>query len=230
MIKETFQMFDAAKRLLIDCGLKKSFFGKSSVNAQGNPVPWISLPAIEFLNSMKLENIKLFEFGSGNSTLYWAERMRQGHLCRYDAVECDYSYYVNMWRKDGFYRDHVKWLDTDKEYLTYAWSCATRHTGELDNLIPYDFVVVDGPIQLREKELSQALGVCHPEGIIMVDDANWISEHVEFVCERDSLFRVDFAGFGPGVSYTKVTSFLFRNPGWFLGNPVGGMAKYPGIL
>jgi len=36
--------------------------------------PWLVFDAIDFLNSLPLENKRVFEYGSGGSTLYWLSR------------------------------------------------------------------------------------------------------------------------------------------------------------
>jgi hypothetical protein len=36
--------------------------------------PWIVFDAVDYLNSLSLENKRVFEYGSGSSTLYWLSR------------------------------------------------------------------------------------------------------------------------------------------------------------
>jgi hypothetical protein len=44
------------------------------VNAQGQPIPWFTYPAIDFLDSKILPNWSVLEWGCGNSTLWWAAK------------------------------------------------------------------------------------------------------------------------------------------------------------
>ena len=55
-------------------GQYKSIKNSSSINERGEPIPWYTYPAIEFLNQFNFSTKKVFEFGSGNSSLYWSER------------------------------------------------------------------------------------------------------------------------------------------------------------
>ena len=48
--------------------------GKSSFEQQ---LPWISYPAIHFLNGFLDRNMDVFEFGGGGSTLYFARKTKQ---------------------------------------------------------------------------------------------------------------------------------------------------------
>lgn len=52
-------------------GWLKSFKTKMPIDAKGNPVPWYTYPAIEFLEQLDFTNKIVLEYGSGNSSLYW---------------------------------------------------------------------------------------------------------------------------------------------------------------
>ena len=58
--------------LLKKFGLLRSFQKKISVDAQGNPIPWYTYPAVEYLEQFDFSNKTIFEYGMGNSTLYWS--------------------------------------------------------------------------------------------------------------------------------------------------------------
>ncbi len=45
-----------------------------SVDLDGNPLPWITYPAIEMLRRIDILNGRVFEYGAGNSSLWWATR------------------------------------------------------------------------------------------------------------------------------------------------------------
>jgi hypothetical protein len=55
-----------------------------AVDAAGRPVPWYTYPAIEYLGQFDWRAASVFEFGSGNSTRFWAARAKR--VC---AVESD---------------------------------------------------------------------------------------------------------------------------------------------
>lgn len=44
------------------------------IDRSGNPMPWFTYPAIEYLDSLDLSKANVFEWGSGNSTAYLASR------------------------------------------------------------------------------------------------------------------------------------------------------------
>jgi hypothetical protein len=44
------------------------------VDSAGEPVPWYTYPAIEYLQQFDFSTRSVFEYGSGNSTLFWSRR------------------------------------------------------------------------------------------------------------------------------------------------------------
>jgi len=55
-------------------GFKKSVEQSIPIDFNENPLPLYTYPAIEYLRSLDFKNKKIFEFGSGNSTLFWLNK------------------------------------------------------------------------------------------------------------------------------------------------------------
>lgn len=232
--QKVLRLADAARRFFFRTGMLRSIWAEESVDREGNPLPWLSSPAIHYLDSLDLRGARVLEFGSGNSTLFWKKKCANGQIKHYHGIEYDKTYHAKMSAKDGFYRDKVVMTDEPRKYFhEVPYSLATNGTKNIQLFTPFDLTIVDGPIGLRERELDAAVHFTCSEGLIVVDDSNWIEAKVKDVCAERSLARVDFAGFSPSVSYTKVTSLLFRNIGWLVGSrlstPAGGMTQFPGM-
>src|SRR5215213_3851569 len=73
-IKTAFEAFVA---LEFRYGRFRSAGAGRSIDGHGTPIPWYSYPAIEYLKQLDFRDRTVFEFGSGNSTLFWAARARQ---------------------------------------------------------------------------------------------------------------------------------------------------------
>lgn len=225
-----FLTFDAFKRSFLDSGWLRSILKSRIERQDGRSLPWLSYPAIHFLDSLDLSGAHVFEFGSGNSTLYWRDRMSSGEVRRYVGLEANWDYWSSMCRKDGFYRDNVTLRAGSvlSSYLYFAESQA--FVAER----PFDVTVVDGPLLThRSQELEAAAKITDSTGFIVVDDAQWMGETLTEFCARHHFYRIDFAGHAPAVSYTKITSILFREPFWFtaprLFTPTAGMESFPGM-
>ncbi len=62
---------------LYDEGWFRSLDEKRPVDKDGNPIPWFTYPAIEFLKERLTKEMTVFEYGSGSSTLFFAERVKE---------------------------------------------------------------------------------------------------------------------------------------------------------
>lgn len=87
----------------------------TSVDEKGRPIPWYTYPTTEFLSHLDLSALKVFEYGSGNSTLWWSERAKQ-----IMSVEDDEDWYIkiknSLQNKDVDYR-----LEKDRQkYFSMA--------------------------------------------------------------------------------------------------------------
>src|SRR6187399_2329614 len=57
-------------------GVYRSLRSDEPVDASGERLPWFTYPAIEYLAAFDFSDRVLFEYGSGQSTLYWAKRFK----------------------------------------------------------------------------------------------------------------------------------------------------------
>ncbi len=63
--------------LLFQYGWLKSWWRRRPVDTAGKPLPWLTYPAIDFISQFDFSDASVFEWGSGYSTLWWAERCRR---------------------------------------------------------------------------------------------------------------------------------------------------------
>lgn len=61
------------------------------VDSDGEPLPWYTYSATAFLAPRLADDMKVFEFGSGNSTRWWA-----GHVGSVTSVEEDPDWYQRV--------------------------------------------------------------------------------------------------------------------------------------
>ncbi|NPV57133.1 MAG: SAM-dependent methyltransferase [Anaerolineae bacterium] len=197
------------KILSRDFGQFKSMRRWESIDAQGNPIPWYTYPAVEFLKQLDLSDRAIFEFGSGNSTRFFAARCRQ-----VVAVEDDLDWYEKI---KGQLPGNVEYLFR-REQQAYINAI---HEQEAD----FDVIVIDGR-HYRYECGAEALKKLRPDGFIILDNADWHEKTSQMLREAD-LIEVDMAGFGPINGYTSTTSFYFTR-GVQL-KPAGERQPLPGI-
>lgn len=178
---------------LVQTGWLKSYKNRNPVNAQGEPVPWMTYSFIKFAESYFTKEMALFEYGAGNSTLFYSSRVDI-----VDTVETN-----KLWHKklSGNIPSNVRlrFCEKDEKYEKMIHSFNKK----------YDVIVVDG---IRRNEcIEQALRAVKPDGIIILDD----SERIEYakgvlLLSSKGFKRLDFWGISPGYFHDKSTSIFSR--------------------
>jgi hypothetical protein len=178
------------------------------VDAQGAPLPWFTYPAIEFLGQFDLRTKRVFEYGAGNSTLYWSTRCAQ-----VVSIESDRVWHRHLAALVG---SNVR-LDFVPEAADY--SAALEREPE-----PFDVIVVDGIERLACSRM--ALTRLQPGGLIILDNADW-HPCCAAVLRQAGLLQVDMTGFGPVNGYSWTTSLFFHRAFDFPSR--GAVRPQPGI-
>lgn len=162
------------------------------VDARGAPLPWYTYPAIEYLAQFDFSDRALFEFGSGNSTLFWAGRCRS-----VVSVEDDAAWHARVSRAAP--ANATCLLEPARDRYIGALAATGRD---------FDVIVVDG--SHRKACAAAAIGRLRPGGFIVLDNADWFP-HSAALLRGAGLIQVDMHGFGPINAYSWTTSlFLDR--------------------
>jgi hypothetical protein len=176
--------------------LKKSMMEEACVDKDGNPIPWYTYPAIEYIKQLDLSDKSIFEFGSGNSSLFWADAAKE-----VISVEEDEKWYQSRLEAK---RNNMKILlkEKDEDYFNSI----------LEENKNFDVIVVDGKV--RDKCCEVALKKIKNNGLIILDNTDWANKVDEIgrgikILKEANLIQVDFCGFGPINDYTWSTSFFF---------------------
>lgn len=196
MASEKFQKF--IDMWVEEFGIEKSIDEKLCQDKDGNPLPWYTYPAIEYLSQLDYTDKKIFEFGCGYSSIFWAKRAKS-----VVSIEDNLAYF-DRWSKE-FTVDNlnIKWRDEGEAYENAIFE---------DNL-NYDVIIVDG--KRRAECAAAALVALSDDGMIILDDSdrvNTSNEYVEAISKLKNadLIQIDFYGFCPMNNYTKTTSIFLR--------------------
>ncbi len=180
--------------------IEKTIEEKISVDKDGNPLPWYTYPAIEYLSQFDYGNKRIFEFGCGNSSLFWAER-----ALKVVSIE-DNAQYFERWQKE-FIKENLDIRHRDEGEGYYD--------AVLEEETLYDVIVVDG--KCRADCARAAMQRLAPGGMIVLDDSDRINTSKEYVdavnyLKEGNYIQIDFYGFCPMNNYAKTTSlFLSRD-------------------
>jgi hypothetical protein len=174
---------------------------KRPVDADFNPIPWYTYPAIAFVTDRVRPDMNVFEFGSGLSTLWWA-----GHAASVTSVEHDEGWFGQMQgRVPGNVHLHHVELEADGDYCRTA---ARVDTG------PFDVIVIDG----RDRVNCALNGVeaLSDRGVIIWDNADRGKYRPGFDYLAEQGFRrVPFIGMGPRLARVWETAVLYRDGNCF---------------
>lgn len=181
------------KSLAVHYGQWRTIRDWDSVNSNGEPTPWYTYPATEFLSHIDLSRFKVFEYGSGNSTLWWSRRAEQ-----VTSVEDDESWYLRV--KNNIVANSEKvsyrFVKDRQQYFSMATS-------------DFDVFIVDG--KHRRECLEQIVSLGGGGVMLVLDNSDWYPKSVRFIQDKLGWMQIDFHGFGPINDYTWTTS-LFINP------------------
>jgi len=179
-----------------DSGWRRSIIEARCSDAEGNPTPWYTLPAIEYLSQLDWTDSDVFEYGCGNSTLWWSKRAKS-----VTSVEADEAW-AN--RVKGLAPTNCSiHLETERE----------KYAAHILNFGGFDVVVVDGMDQdgARFRCTQRAIESLRPGGLIILDNSDWLPQSSRLLREAD-LIEIDMAGIAPLNIYACTTSlFLSRD-------------------
>ncbi len=198
-------------RLALDYGQWRSIREGKAVDAFGQPVPWYTYPAIEYLRSFAFKECDVFEFGSGNSSLFWAHRSRS-----IISVE-DNAEWFQFVNKRSESNQLVIHRSLEEDYVR----CLSEQ-GKL-----FHIIVIDG--KWRDRCVCEAVKYLEDGGMIVLDNSDRIveKESSNFLREKGFL-QIDFSGFGPINGYCWTTSIFMKTPSTIQRNysgptPIGGL-------
>jgi hypothetical protein len=193
-------------------GHRRSAVRLASLDAAGEPLPWITYPAIEFLKQLDLSDKDVFEYGCGGSTIFWGRQAR--HV---DSVEHEPEFYELV--GPALRANCSLRLERDPE----AYLHAVARRGE-----PYDVIMIDGHSRVRCAET--VVPYLREGGMVILDNSDWFHQ-ASAALRGAGLIEVDMTGFSPINEFTSTTSFYFDRRYNFAPKadrqPVGGIGSKP---
>jgi hypothetical protein len=188
----------ACRIISVDYGHTLSAARLRSVDANGEPVAWITYPALEFLKQLDFSDKIVFEYGCGGSTIFWSRIARQ-----VDSVEDN----------PDFYKEFQPLAPPNCNLLLERYPDRYVHAPER-RPGGYDVIVVDGHSRARCAEIAPRC--LKPGGVVILDNAEWFADASATLREAD-LIEVDLAGLAPINDFISTTSFYFHRD--FRGKP-----------
>lgn len=200
----------------------------------GNPLPWYTYPATEYINMLLNPQWKVFEYGCGYSTLFWQAHVQQvvsidhsmkwAEFVRQKATKAElrvrqenaptpaaFEPILREFREQNFalplsenVAQNIEHGLTNESFAGYAAELTTFPPGH------FDVIVVDGVA--RVLCLFAASKLIGPEGLIILDNSDrWQYNAGLRWMASQGFARLDFSGPGPWNRFGWATSIFTRS-------------------
>jgi hypothetical protein len=183
------------KGYLVDIGWFNSFNAKMPVDEYDEPIPWVTYSFIDFIkNRIKLSH-RIFEFGSGNSTYFYAKRAMEVISVEHDKAWFDKIFSQKPINSELIFCE----LQTDGKYCRMPLNFPQK----------FHIIIIDG--RDRENCCKQSLSALIADGVIILDDSERVQyqEAIAFIKEQ-GYKELSFTGISPGSFIYKSTSVFYR--------------------
>lgn len=179
----------------------KSVKLKQSIGKNGEPIPWFTYPFIDFLKVRLNKNMKVFEFGSGNSTIWFAKRVSSivsvEHNEKWynkirEAIPQNAKIIFNNPTNENEYHKIIKTM-TDK----------------------FDLIIVDAIdrvncLRVSKDHLSE-------NGVIILDNSNRpeYSDGINYLLKHN-FKKIEFVGMTSSITTSSATTIFYKTDNCFL--------------
>jgi|WetSurMetagenome_2_1015567.scaffolds.fasta_scaffold05331_8 hypothetical protein len=181
---------------LLEMGWFNAFKSGDSIDADLKPIPWFTYPAVEFLAERLNNKLKVFEFGSGNSSLFFSKLVN--HVT---AVEHNKSWYAK-----------ISSLLPANSKIVFANSEIPREYTEVIKITnqKFDIIIIDG--LFRNECIKASIMQLSDTGVIILDD----SERDDYrdgiaLLVQNGFRQLKFSGIAPGIFFRKCTTIFYKD-------------------
>ena len=183
------------KGYLAEIGWFRAFETKSAIDENGSPIPWVTYSFIDFIKDRLSSSHNVFEFGSGNSTLFYAK-----YSGKVVSVEHDKDWYQKIVSAKPSNSEMIlETLEPNGEYCRKPLRLGQK----------FDIIIVDG--RDRVNCCKQSIEALSESGVVVLDDSER-SEYAEAITflTNNGFKHLPFSGISPGLFYKKSTSVFYR--------------------
>lgn len=183
------------KGYLATIGWFKAFDTRQAVDGSGNPLPWVTYSFIDFIKTRLNKELTIFEYGSGNSTLFYASKVK-----RVVSVEHDEAWYQRIVKEKAPNAEMIfTQLEKGGEYSQKAGLLGEK----------FDVIIVDG--RDRVNCCKYSVDALSDNGVLVLDDSEReiYQEARTFLTEK-GFKELPFTGISPGLFYNKATSVFYK--------------------
>lgn len=187
------------------------------------PSPWLTFDAIEYISRYLKTNMRVFEYGSGGSTLYW---LKKGATCV--SIEHDPNWYniINKRLKQISSVDYklvepgpicnnektnpadpLDYVSSDENYKGYQF---VNYVSQID-IFPkeyFDIILIDG--RARPSCIRHSVSKVKVGGLMVIDNSERPHYFQKTIEDLKGYKKLEFYGLGPGNEQMWKTDIYIR--------------------
>lgn len=181
---------------LYDIGWFNAYKQKKPVDQNNQPIPWVTYSFIDFIKGRLDKTMSLLEYGSGNSTMFYAARVKSVKTVEHNKEWFDI---VSKQLPSNVEIEFIE-LETGGAYSQYGKQFPST----------FDIVIVDG--RDRVNCLKNSVDSLTTRGVMILDDSERerYQDGIKFLTGL-GFRRLDFTGISPGEFYPKATSVFYKD-------------------
>jgi hypothetical protein len=180
------------KSYLTETGFVKSYTKGFPVDRNDHNYPWWTYSFTDFLKGRLKNDMSIFEYGAGNSTIFLSN-----FVGTVTSVEHDELWYKDLKNKL-------------KKNVRLIYSKPENYVDEIQKKkIKYDIVIIDG---IKRNECAQkSIDYLSKRGVIIFDDTDRKKYEKSYMYLLDRGFkRIDFTGLAPCSINMNSTSVFYK--------------------
>jgi hypothetical protein len=183
------------KGYLNSIGWFTAFDKKQAVDGKGKALPWVTYSFIDFIRERINKTQHIFEYGSGSSTIFYAERASSVTSVEHDKGWFDKVKNTSLANAEMIFCQ----LEKDGEYAKKATLLGKK----------FDIIIVDG--RDRVNCCKYSVDALSENGVLVLDDSEREVYHPARVLLKAHGFKeISFSGISPGLFYEKATSVFYK--------------------
>lgn len=185
----------SAKGYFVQRGWLKSYQLKQAIAPDGQPIPWLTYSFLDFLEGRLHKDLTLYEYGAGNSTLFFAKQVA--------AVR-------SIEHNEEWYRIIQNNLPTNVNISYIPLGDGAYQNAIRTEEQSFDVVLVDG--RERVACIKNAVNKLKENGVIILDDAEREKYKEAFTFMKSKGFRyIPFSGIAIGAIHDKSTVVFYKD-------------------
>ncbi len=206
IIREKVQLYKLGYNLLTkkehflhETGYTKSFLQKKPINKNGEFLPWMNYAIINFLQERLHKNISIFEFGSGFSSVFYAQKAKQVFSVEYNK---EWKQKVEeLFVENQLNNSTVFYCEVNENY-----------TKAIEKFLPknkFELIIVDG--RQRVNCAKESFTYLAENGVLLLDDSSREKYKEIFTFYQNKGFKqITFCGIKPTGFKNDCSTVFYR--------------------